>query len=72
MKVMILIEEPKQETRIVPAEQLRTITQYAKEYKKEDGTIGCSVPYIKNLVDLGKLDIVEIAGSKFIIVPETA
>lgn len=67
---MILIEEPKKETRIVSADRLRTMTQYAKEYKKEDGTIGCSVPYIKNLADLGKLDLVEIAGHRFVIVPE--
>ena len=66
---MIQIQE-KNETRTVPAERLLTISQYAKVYKKGDGKVGCSVPYIKNQVDLGKLDFINIAGHKFIILPE--
>lgn len=67
MKIMITIEAPNTETRTIPAERLRTMTQYAKQYKKEDGKIGCTPVYIKNLVDLGKLDTIRISGQVFVV-----
>lgn len=64
---MITIEESSGEQRVIPAEKLKTKSKYAKEYVKEDGTVGCNPSYIKYLVDTGKLDAIEISGVEFII-----
>ena len=64
---MILIDKGKGEEIIIPAEKLVTKAQYAKSYKKEDGSVGCQPAYIKYLVDTGKLKSIKISGVEFII-----